>query len=686
MSEPPRDGPGAVARFARLGRRALLTYRHLGARTLAYRALTFPLRATPLREYVYLGPRVVADRLPARRWYRRHGRPVTVVIPSYRDAGHVEALVASIRRTTSRALVHIVVADDASGPEHVARLRAIVGVQVVAAEENRGFAANVNRGLRAADPRHDVVLLNSDMIALDGWLACLQYAAHRDEDVGIVGARLLYPDGRIQFGGTVRNLGAREWFDHRFRFKPADWGPACVGGEALAVTGACMYVRRTLIERIGLLDERYPMAYEDVDWCLRAWQAGLRVLYYPPAALEHHESVTRGTVQGDREVASQRLFWSRWGDFLDARRVRDENGRLRIVYVTHDTGVGGGHREVFEQLNRLAERGHDVRLYTLDAPPEWFALRCPVHTFGDYDALVDELAPLEAIKVATWWKTASPVWRASVLAGIPVYFVQDQESSYYPDSERARAEVLETYRHEFRYLTTSRWNRARLAELHLPSTAVGCGVDVERFAPLPGEPREERMVLALGRLNPLKNVGLTVAAWRRLAEPRPQLCLFGSEPQSQPGQGVRYVTSPTDEEVNRLYNRATVFVATSVHEGFGLPALEAMSAGTAVVCTDADGNRDYCRDGENCLMTAADAGSVAAALQRVIGDASLRQRLGRAGRQTALEYAWPAHIDAVEAFFEDVARPTRVVLGDQPTAGALTDAGQAPLARGMSGQ
>jgi len=669
-----------AARLAHLRRRALLTYRHLGARTLAYRLLTFPLRATPLRRYVYLGPRAVADRLPARRWYRRHGRPVTVVIPSYRDAEHVEALVASIRRTTRPALVHVVVADDASGPEHVARLRAIDGVQVVASGENRGFAVNVNRGLRAADPRHDVVLLNSDMIALEGWLACLQYAAHREQDVGIVGARLLYPDGRIQFGGTVRNLGAPEWFDHRFRFKPADWGPACVGGEALAVTGACMYVRRTLIERIGLLDEQYPMAYEDVDWCLSAWQAGLRVIYYPAAVLEHHESVTRGTVQGEREAVSQRHFWSRWGDFMNARRVRDEHGRLRIVYVTHDTRVGGGHRQAFEQLNRLSERGHDVRLFTLDAAPDWFALRCPVRTFSDYEALVEELAPLQAIKVATWWQTAAPVWRASVLAGIPVYFVQDHETSYYPDSPRTRWEVLETYRHEFRYLTNSEWNRERLAELGLPCTAVGCGVDVERFAPLADQRRGEPLILAVGRRNPLKNLGLTIAAWRRLAKPRPQLCLFGSEPDCHPGEGASYVTSPTDEDVNRLYNRATVFVATSVHEGFGLPALEAMAAGTAVVCTDADGNRDYCRDGENCLIADADPGSVAGALTRVIADASLRERLERAGRQTALAYAWPAHIDAVEAFFEDVARPERVVLGERPGSGALVDDQQAPLA------
>ena len=90
----------------------------------------------------------------------------------------------------------------------------------------------------------DVVVLNSDIEARPGWLACLQYAALQEVDVAVVGARLLYPDGRIQIGGAARNLGAPEWFDHRYRFKPADWGPAGIAGPVLAVTGACMYIRR----------------------------------------------------------------------------------------------------------------------------------------------------------------------------------------------------------------------------------------------------------------------------------------------------------------------------------------------------------------------------------------------------------------------------------------------------------
>lgn len=656
-----RRGPLARGPLAGVWRRVILTVRYHGWRTLLFRVGTFPLRFTPLKHRLHL--RSHGGNLAYRRavaWYRAHGEPVSIVIPSFRDVERVRTLVASIARTVPAGMARIIVADDASGAEHVRALREIPGIEVVAGEQNRGFAANVNRGLRAADPARDVVVLNSDTEALTGWLACLQYASRQGDDIGIVGPQLLYPDGRIQFAGTVRNLGAPEWFDHRYRFKPAGWGPASVPSAALAVTGACMYVKRETLERVGLLDERYPMAYEDVDWCLRAWRAGLRVLYFPSARLYHHESVTRGTEVGERERESQRVFWERWGDFFDARDVRTSDGHLRVIYVTEDTGVGGGHRDIFEHLNRLRARGHEVALYTLGDEPDWFELDAPVHSFEDYEQLVTALAEQDAIKVATWWNTAAPVWRASVLRGIPVYFVQDIETSYYPDDEYTRFAVIDSYRPEFRYMTISAWNRERLRELGLDAELIPPGIDLDMFRPLDGCERRADMVLALGRSNPLKNLPLTLDAWRALPEPRPELCLFGIEPELASDEGMRYVEAPSDEQVNELFNQATVFVQTSTHEGFALPPLEAMATGGAVVCTDAHGNRDFCVDEGNCLIPEPDTAAVAAALARALADSDLRERLGSAGMQTAQAYAWERRIDALESFLEAVGRQWRM--------------------------
>jgi GT2 family glycosyltransferase/glycosyltransferase involved in cell wall biosynthesis len=653
------DGPRRSA-LGGLWRRIYLTYKYHGLWSVILRAITFPLRFTPLRRYVEFG-RPKSDQTKALRWYRKQGAPVTIVIASYRDAEHVAALVASIRATTDRRRVRIVVTDDSSGPKHAAALRRIEGIEVIESPENTGFAANVNRGLRATHPQHDVVLLNSDMTAEPGWLACLQYAASRGRDIGIVGGRLLYRDNRIQYAGTVRNLGAPEWFDHRYRFKPANFGPAQVSQLVLAATGACMYIKRELIERIGLFDEAYPMAYEDVDYCLRAWEAGYQVSYAPLAVLYHDESVTRGTEVREPERKSQRVFWGRWSEFFDARNVRNADGALRVVYVTEGTGIGGGHRDIFEHLNGLLDRGHEVELWSLDPAPDWFELRAPVRTFEDYEELVDELEPLEAIKVATWWNTSAPVWQASVRHGIPVYFVQDIETSYYPDDELTRRAVLASYRHEFRYMTISSWNRDRLRELGLDAELIPPGIDLDNFRPLDDVQRREDLILALGRSNPLKNLPLTLSAWRSLPEPRPELCLFGIEPElANHEPGVRYVTAPSDAEVNRLFNEATVFVQTSTHEGFCLPPLESMATGGAVVCTDAHGNRDFCDDGQNCLIPAPERRSVTDALARLLNDASLRERVGRAGIGTAADYSWPQRIDALERFLHEVATPRRI--------------------------
>jgi GT2 family glycosyltransferase len=680
MSENPIEGR-RQGNFSNLRRRIYLTYTHFGLRTILFRAITFPLRFTPLERRLRL--RTHARDQELRRaviWYREHGRPVDVVIPSYRDAERVRALVRSIAKTVPRGMARVIVTDDCSGPEHLAALRRIKRIDLlIDAEQNAGFAANVNRGLRATDPQRDVVVLNSDVEALPSWLQCLQYAAHRYEDVGIVGAQLQYPDGRIQFGGTVRNRDQPQWFDHRYRFKPAGWGPADQTSPALAVTGACMYVRRLLIERVGLLDERYGMAYEDVDWCLRAWQAGLRVTYFPAAQLVHHESVTRGVDVGEREKASQDAFWERWSGFFDARTVSASDDRVRIVYVTEDTGVGGGHRDVFEHLNRLSARGHDVSLYSLGEAPTWFPLDVPVRTFADYDELSGVLARVDAIKVATWWMTAAHVWRASIPRGIPVYFVQDIETSYYPDHERARHAVLDSYRPEFRYMTISSWNRERLRELGLDAELIPPGIDLDCFRSRPEVERRQDMVLALGRSNPLKNLPLTLAAWRSLADPKPELCLFGIEPELAEGEGMRYVESPDDEQVAELFSEASVFVQTSVHEGFALPPLEAMATGAAVVCTDAHGNRDFCVDGVNCLMPGPHVEEVSAAIARLLADPQLRAQLGRAGIETAQEYAWERRIDALEAFFQRVAAARRMAV-----AGELAEA-FAPPSLGSSG-
>jgi glycosyltransferase involved in cell wall biosynthesis len=515
-------------------------------------------------------------------------------------------------------------------------------VKVVPSSRRGGRAIGRRRG-------NDLILVAPDVELTAAELDVLQNAAYAGDDQarGAVCAREVEPGGTVRSVGLFHDPHAPDAFDERYRGRSVGDGAASAMVPVLAASGACLYLRRDAIEEAGGLDPSASAA----DACLRLWRAGRRVVAWPEI------SVTRTAPSAGPEVAPQ---WRKW---LADRAVRSADGRLRIVYVTQDTGVGGGHRVIFEHCNGLAARGHDVALWSLGSPPDWFDLQVPVRTFDGYGPLEAALEPLRAIKVASWWETARPVWLASVRHGIGAHFVQDIETSYYPNDEWHWGTILASYREELRTFTTSGWNRDRLAGLGLSADAVPPGVDLKQFRELPDVRCRDDLILALGRSQPLKNLPLTLEAAERVNGA--ELLLFGSEPHLGGERGVGYVERPSDEEVNRLLNQAAVFVQTSHHEGFCLPPLEAMAAGCPVVCTDAHGNRDYCVDGENCLMPEPTPDAVADAIRRALHDDRLRARLVTGGRRTAADYGWEARIDALERFLEEITTTLHAHAGDR---------------------
>lgn len=597
------------------------------------------------------------------KWFKANKRNCTIVIPSYNDLNVLVPCLESLKATTDPKNVRILVVDDYCQPEHRKQLAKLEDdqIKIIYREENGGFAKAVNTGLKAADKKHDVVLINSDIVAHPNWLEALQYGAYKyGVNTGIVGAKLLYPDGRIQHAGAYRNPDAPEFFDHYYRFQDANYGPANIPQYCTAVTGACMYVKRSFLDAVGLLDEGFQFAGEDVDWCLRGWDIGLRTLYFPASTLTHVESATRDKNKQitEKEKASTKYFMKKWGNWFDKRTVVDEKGRIHIIFVLQTMGVSGGIKIVFEQARRLADRGFNVEIWGLDAhKPMWHAGAAKIRMFKDYASLSKELEPQDAIKVATWWETAFPVWLASVKHGRAVYFIQEIESWFYPDDVMAQSSVIACYRKEFINMTTSQYNLEELKDLGVRATAVPCGYDDNIYHPVAGVERRDDVLLGVGRRFFQKNFDMTFTGWKALAGKRPKFWLYGAEPDmAKLDSKITYVTMPSDEEVNKLFNEATVFVQTSRHEGFSLPPLEAMAAGCPVVCTDSHGNRDYIVDGKNCLVVGQDdSEALTNTLRRLFDDKELRQKLAQEGLKTAKRYRWEEITDKIELFYKDVA-------------------------------
>lgn len=185
----------------------------------------------------------------------------------------------------------IVVVDNGSADDSVSFVREnfpLVGF--ILNEENLGFSRGTNAGLRqiSADV---MVLLNNDVLVQPNWLAELIRPFHQDPQIGIVGCKLLYPDG------TIQHLGAELTYplahSRHFHHKEADVTELPAVQDVPYVTGAALAVRHTVLADIGLLNESFhPFYYEEVDFCYRAKAAGYRVVVATQAVAVHNESTS----------------------------------------------------------------------------------------------------------------------------------------------------------------------------------------------------------------------------------------------------------------------------------------------------------------------------------------------------------------------------------------------------------
>jgi len=229
-------------------------------------------------------------------------RPTLCIIPAYvRSAEELDVLLrclVSLQATAPAAGVLVV--DDGRPVEelsaHLELACEELGVGYVANDENSGFSKTVNVGLELAlATGQDAVLVNADIeFPAAGWLDNMRERTDTEgRPAAVVGARLLYPNGLLQHAGVFFSLLSRDWL-HRFRMGPGNL-PEALTPTRCIVTGALQFIRWETLQTLGFYDEGYRLCYEDVDYCLRVFQAGLECIYEPSVVAMHHESYFRKT-------------------------------------------------------------------------------------------------------------------------------------------------------------------------------------------------------------------------------------------------------------------------------------------------------------------------------------------------------------------------------------------------------
>lgn len=260
--------------------------------------------------------------------YELTSRPlVSIIIPNKDHVDDLSRCVESIINLSTYDNYEIVIVENNSETAEIRTYYEEISrhprVQVVEYKGDFNYSKINNFGVQYAKGEYLLLLNNDTEVINPDWMEELLMYAMR-KDVGVVGAKLYYPDKTIQHAGIVIGLGAHRTAGHtHYRIPEANvgyMGRLCYAQDVTAVTGACMMVSKALYEELGGLDESFTVALNDVDFCLRVREKGLLNIFTPFAELYHYESKSRGSDKKDERALRYQQesdrFRVKWADAL----------------------------------------------------------------------------------------------------------------------------------------------------------------------------------------------------------------------------------------------------------------------------------------------------------------------------------------------------------------------------------
>lgn len=299
---------------------------------------------------------------------------ISVIIPVFNEFRFTQACLASLQEHQGTERFEVIVVDDCSTDETVESVPRMPGVVYLRNETNSGFVVSCNRGAKKARGKY-LVFLNNDTLVRRGWLTALLDTFTDQPRTGIVGSKLLYPDGRLQEAGAII------WQDasgcNYGKFDDPQTPEYNYLREVDYCSAAALMIPKVLFESVGGFDLRYaPGYYEDTDLAFKVRQAGYKVLYQPLSEVVHYEGTTGGIdvstgVKKHQEI-NRSTFAKAWsdelmkkavnGDVSFLRRPRNSSGK-NILVIDHHLPMpdkDAGSVRMFHILNLLHELGHRV--------------------------------------------------------------------------------------------------------------------------------------------------------------------------------------------------------------------------------------------------------------------------------------------------------------------------------------
>lgn len=301
---------------------------------------------------------------------------VSIVIPVYNEFNYTYNCLLSILKNSGDIAYEVIIANDCSTDLTKNITDIVSGIKVVTTTKNMRFLLNCNNAAKYAKGTY-ILFLNNDTQVQENWLQPLLQLIESDDTIGMVGSKLIYPDGYLQEAGGILWQDGSAW-NYGNRQNPDDPEYNYVK-EVDYISGAAIMIRRKLWEAIGGFDERFAPAYcEDSDLAFSVRAHGYKVMYQPLSVVMHFEGISNGTGtssgQKKYQIVNQQKFMEKWKNVLEKEHfpnaesvfvARDRNRRkpvlLMVDHYVPQYDKDAGSRTVFQYLKMFVDKGYNVK-------------------------------------------------------------------------------------------------------------------------------------------------------------------------------------------------------------------------------------------------------------------------------------------------------------------------------------